>query len=152
MSDTVRQQIVDAVKTRFKTISVANGYQTNIGAKVFVCRAVPPVESEAAVGVMNIWDMEEDSKPALSRVHEHAITFHVYVTKVGTGAAEWLRNVVADIARAIGTDMYWSELAVRSEPGKNEYELDQENKINGTVRYQFKVIYRTPSWDAFNVA
>ena len=101
MSDTVRQQIVDAVETRFKTISVANGYQTNIGTKVYVCRAVAPAENEATAGVMNIWDMEEDSKPMLSKVHEHAITFHVYVTKVGAGAAEWLRNVVADIARAI---------------------------------------------------
>ena len=158
MSDTVRQRIVAAVETRWKTILTAKGYQTSVGAKVFVCRPTKPTDSEAAAGVLNIWDLVEDTKPKLSGIHEHRLEIKTAVMKTGTGADDWIRKVIADLARAVNmtTGGYegrkWSGLATDTEPGRNEYELDQENKLTGTVIYPITIIYRTPSWDAFNVA
>ena len=149
MSTTIRQQIVTAVETRLKTISVANGYQTALGVSVNLCRPVKPTDAEAAVGSLNIWDIEDDVVPHLSGIHKHSLRIDVYITKTGSGAAAWMRKAVADISQAIRQDRKWSQLAIDTKPGKNEYELDQENKLTGTVRYPFTIEFYTLSFDDF---
>lgn len=149
---TVRQQLVEKVQARFGAITIANGYQTDIGERVFRCRPVAPTDKEAEAGALNIWDLVEESKPALSFVYEHKLTFDTYIAKVGSGVDEFIRNVIGDLAKAVAVDERWDGLAIRSEMGKSEYEIDQDKRLTGTVKFSFSIIYRTEGWDFYNVA
>ncbi len=154
MSDSIRQKIVESVKTRFAAILIASGYQTNIGQRVFLCRPTQPKETD--LPVLNIWDLREQTRPLLSKVHEHTLEIEVFImcgNSKGEALAEYIRNVISDLMKAIGTDRRWSDLAVDTEPGDSEYELDSETKqLTGTVRFRFKIKYRTLFWDALTVA
>ena len=158
MPDTVRQQIVAAVKTRFEGILTASGYLTDLGERVFLCRPTPPADNE--LPALNIWDTGENTGPEMSGIHRHELDVEVLIMcgdSKGSTLAEYIRKAVSDLHKAIGLafadSRKWGELAIDTRPGRNEYELDHETKkLTGTVRYQFKVIYRTPSWDAMTVA
>jgi hypothetical protein len=142
----VRQRLVDKVKLRFQGIRTTAGYLTDIGLRVFLCRPVQPKDDECPA--LNIWDVDEESKPFLSGIHEHRLKIQVYVYAVGAGVDVYIRQVVADLAQAIGLDRKWDGLAVDTEPGRNTYEIDQETKrLTGAVLYEFTIKYWTPSWN-----
>lgn len=113
---TLRQQIVDAIVTRFKTITVANGYQTGLGTRVFLARPTEPTDEECPC--LNIWDVDEDNSRRLNSVHEHRLKMQVFVYQAGSTVAggAYIRKAVADIFKAIGQDVTWSALALDTEP------------------------------------
>jgi len=113
---TLRQQIVDAIVTRFKDISTAGGYQTDLGTRVFLGRTTEPVESECPA--LNIWDTDEDNARRLNRIHEHRLKIQAFVYQAGSTVAggAYVRKAVADIFKAIGVDVTWGGLALDTEP------------------------------------
>jgi hypothetical protein len=167
MADSVRQRLFNAVETRFKTISVTNGYQTDIGAKVFAWRNLekdPLQESESQL--LNIIDWKENSNPITlgNPTFQHELIFQIEVENVvsGNDADKTGRKIIADIQKCLGVDMRWQEtpgdlttalafstLPVDTPEGTNLMEIKQADRIVVSVKYQFKINYRTRGWDAF---
>lgn len=132
------------------TITIANGYQTDIGAKVTKWDQTPITERRMK-GV-DISDPEELSFPGVTLHQDHELTVHAVVhCKDEAGATpEYLRNAIADIWRTIGLDRTWGNLARTTEPIKSEISVDQAGQITGGARVQFKVKYRTSTFNPFS--
>lgn len=113
---TLRQQIVDAIVTRFKGILTASGYQTNLGQRIFLGRTTEPTEAECPA--LNIWDTDEENARRLNSVHEHRLKIQAIVYQAGSTVAGggFIRKAVADIFKAIGDDVTWGALALDTEP------------------------------------
>ncbi len=146
-TDTIRQRLFDAVATVLRTILEANGYKTDLGSRVFECRATRPLDTE--LPALNLWDLDEDSKwQLMPGTHEHTINFQIYVLQAGENSAEFIRKAIADVHRAIGADTKWGGLAHKTLPGRTTYEIDQETRrLTGEVRIEFQIVYRATAWD-----
>jgi hypothetical protein len=170
MADSVRQQLADAIKTRFQTILIANGYQTNIGQNVFLWRNLerdPLNESETQL--LSLSDWKEITEPKISSQGDHHRTlfWHVEAENVVavTEADAVGRKILADIEKVLGIDIKWmttpgnlttalafNTLPVDTQDGTSLMEVEQRDRVIVSVKYQFKIEYRTPRWDAFTAA
>lgn len=153
MPTSIRQQIVDAVKTRMEGILTSAGYQTDIGQKVVIWNPLPI--NDTRIHGIHIMDAEDNHDEKLSNHQEHDLLFVLDVhAKQGADTAAYLRNAIADIWRAIGTDRFWTvadvKLAKRGTKAISDKILfDQTGKITGAARVQFLVQYRTQSFNPF---
>jgi|GEM_PF-775425 len=154
MADSVRQKIVDAVKTRFQSITVANGYETNLGNKVFVWRdtgAAPFEESELPAVVL--FDAKDEIVQQLSRIQHHKLLMVADVVTDDATQSTQIRKLVADIYKAIGVDIYWTVESVRlafdTDPMQDEFDVRQEERVIASARVQFTIQYRTLSWNPY---
>ena len=116
MADTTRQQIVTAVETRLKTISVAHGYQTALGAHVFTWR------------------------------EENSLKFECECYAHGSTTAAQARLMLDDVVKCIGVDQTWGRLARYTLLDSHEIDLEQNAEIIGGVKIEFTVVYRTNQW------
>jgi hypothetical protein len=170
MADSVRQRLIDAVKTRFKTISVANGYQTDIGSNVFVWRNLerdPLNENESQL--LNISDWKEINEPKISGRSDHHKTLFLHIEAecvvAVTEADSVGRKIIADIEKCLGVDIKWATtpgditkalafntLPVDTNEGTNLLEVEQRDRVIVSVKYQVKIEYRNPRWDPFTAS
>jgi hypothetical protein len=150
MPTSIRQQIVNAIATAFASITVLGGYQTDIGAKVTKWDQTPITERRAK-GV-DISDPEELSFPGTTLHQDHELTVYaiIHCKDSATATPEYLRNAIADVWRTIGLDRTWGRLARTTEPVKSEIGVDQSGQITGAARVQFKVKYRTATFNPFS--
>lgn len=145
-----RQQIISAIATAFAGILTASGFQTDIGQKVTKWDQTPITERRMK-GV-DISDPEELSFPGTTLHQDHELTVQAVIhCKDEAGATpEYLRNAIADVWRKIGADRTWGALARTTEPIKSEIGVDQAGQITGAARVQFKVKYRTSTFNPFS--
>lgn len=158
---TLRQRLIDAVRARLQLITVANGYQTDIGRAVFVWRAMPLGEAETPF--LNVKDVKRVSKQVLlgrqSAAHEHTLTMWVEVlarpVPGSVQADDMIRAYLGDIEKAVGLDRYWTEaatstpLATDTRPAEDQMSVEQAGQIIGGTRYVFTIDYRTAAFDPF---
>jgi hypothetical protein len=145
-----RQQIVTAIATAFAGILTTGGFQTDIGAKVTQWDQTPITERRAK-GV-DVSDPEELSFPGTTLHQDHELTIYavIHCKDEADDTPEYLRNAIADVWRTIGLDRTWGALARTTEPIKSEISLDQAGQITGGARVQFKVKYRTATFNPFS--
>lgn len=144
----LRQQLLDAVKTRLETITTGNGYQTSLGSKVYLCRPIAPQDSELPQVV--IWDLAEETEQRQAGVWQNSLVIELHVFQSGATMAngDFARSAVDDLHKALGTDVRWSNLALDTRPRSNRYEIDQETrKLTGTIVLEFEILYRCAAWD-----
>lgn len=153
MADSLRQQIMDRVAARLATITVANGYNTAIGSKVHPWKVTPWQETDCP-GV-TYRDYQEDV--------DHAASSRDYPKlKVGIEAAvegssdmgKTARQIVADIMKAVGTDVNWSStggvrLAQMTKNLGNKVQMEQENENILVVTFEIEIDYRLAKWDPY---
>lgn len=150
MADSLREQIMAAVETRFATITVANGYETAIGSKTFKWRVTDFQEAE--LPCHNFRDVSCDTEQKVSGVHEHVLKVEsVAVAKQPSDmpADKYGRKMAADIWKAIGTDRKWSTLAFDTNPLRDEITIEHENLKLVAVRVEFEIKYRTTSFNPY---
>ncbi|OGP65794.1 MAG: hypothetical protein A3K22_00980 [Deltaproteobacteria bacterium RBG_16_42_7] len=148
MPDTIQQQIINAIDARFKTITIANGYNTELGAdKVFEWRETPIYVNNLPVLTYRDTANEKIENGPIG-FFRWSLTIEIEV-EIASGAATLsnIRNVVADILKAAGTDKgTWNGLAEYTEqPSSALMVKHEENKIAG-VKITFSVIYDAPAW------
>ncbi|MEK6531261.1 MAG: hypothetical protein AABZ23_02065 [Deltaproteobacteria bacterium] len=150
MADSIRQKILDAVDLRLKTITKANGYETDIGSHVFHWKAsdfahhdLPLVEyRDAACSVM-------EGGPV--GFHTFGLTVDIeLLTMAGASTPAEVRKAVADIHKAAGQDMQWGGLALNTEPLGDEMKIAQADKVIGGALIRIKILYRTRVFDPYN--
>jgi hypothetical protein len=104
MADSIRQKIMNSVKARFQLISVANGYETALGAKVFDWLTVQldPADLPALILRDPACETNKDYN-----VHEHELTVEADIKVYGETVPTDLRKALADVYKVLGTDSRW---------------------------------------------
>ena len=136
-----RQDIITGLKAQLATISVANGYNTNMGSNVVEWRLSPI--SDAQLPMVEIRDSEsnvsEDMNNVLSnKTLDIAITVYNTVSTAGTTA----RLYIEDVLKAISTDLSLGGAAYDLNEGVSTIEASQDSDIiiaaivNITAEYQ----------------
>jgi hypothetical protein len=149
MADTIRQRLVDAIDTRFKTILTTNGYKTNIGAHVFWWKE-SPMQIQDLPG-MNCRD-KSPAKELGCGVEDNILPIEIEATVSGSMTPTDLRKILADIETAIGVDETWGGLAEATDLKENDISADQkENKV-GLVQLTMMIEYTLVRFDAYTLA
>lgn len=142
-----RQDIVDAIETRLKTITTGGGYSTQIGSKVYPWRKTAVQVSE--VPCLCFWDQQADvefeGRAIGTRQHNLAVEVVVFVKSATTAAQA--RAALQDVVAAIGTDDTLGGLADRCELTAHELTMEVDGDICGAGRIAFTVQYTTTLWN-----
>jgi len=146
-----RQTLVDRILARFALITVANGYQTNIGAKEKEWQTTPLDENETPAVMVHdpIAQIRTDPKGENSSKHTWAtqIVVDAVLPESAQNAVEG-RKAISDINKAIGADQTWGGLARRSEQVSEKLMLDQSGTRIAGVQVIFNVITSRKPWEA----
>lgn len=143
---TKRQSIVDAVKTRLATITVANGYRTNIGQHV--TEWLPDFWDSTLVPAVNFRDPKEVQQQLTPQQHDRRLSIELDILVVsGATTPADVRKAIADIEQAIQTDRKWSNLAYDTDPVEDEIDFKRAGKLVGGAVKKFIIKYRTQNFN-----
>lgn len=152
MADSKRQQIVNAIKTRLQGITVANGYQTDLGNAVYEWRLTPYQSTELPCA--DVRDTTE-SVEATVEVHIHKTTMEVKVLGSTGSLPADIRKRLADVVKAVGTDLTWGGLAEDTVAAGQDL-IEAEIDITGTglvkvraASARFEVSYTTAPFNPY---
>ena len=140
-----RQQIVDAVATRLGTILTTAGYHTNLGSNVFEwkgtkfeAREMPGIDVRDTVD-----EIDHRSIDTPTNVDTHRLTVMLSLAVDGSTSTDSVREMIADVYKAIGTDPTFGALAIDSWVVKDEVDTEQEELRISGVEIEIAVLYRT---------
>lgn len=139
-----RQQVVDALEARLKTITKVNGYASDLGRNVFVWRPLPVPEEVLPCAILR--DTVSPTQETFGE-HLHRMATEVEVIGAGTDAPEQVRAMVADITKAIGTDRTFGSLVQEVNPVSEDFQVEQASKKLGSALLRFEVIFTTTPWN-----
>lgn len=148
-----RQQIVDKVKERFALISLANGYQTDIGLKQTEWNPGPKgadPEADELPG-HDIRDEVETTaiKDKNAGSYDRELEFVVIAEhKEADASATLARKALEDMIKAVNVDPTWGSLARRTIPLEEDINVDELGQQIGAARLKFKVEYSRRPWEA----
>lgn len=146
----IRQDIVTNIETRMKTILKSGGYHTNLGASVFVWRTVGVPASELPILIIKDsidTKMGEGVSTPYSKDDWKLDIEIITLASDGNASDTALRQAVADIYKAIGTDDTWSGKASSTFLESDEIGLiKQEDKTVIGAVVKFYVQYRTSKY------
>lgn len=149
-----RQQIVDALKTRFATIRTANewapgqNYQTEIGASV--TEHHPTTKGVGELPSVDIRDEPEetDGSNRNKGTYERRLRVTAIAELVEADAtAANARRALEDMICAVGVDPKWGGLARYSIPLDDEVTVDEDGQLIGAARLTFEVVYDRKPWE-----
>lgn len=150
MAESVRQDVVTDLLTRLATITTANGYETDIGSNVDEHRTTDWQESELE-GI----DVRDPSEDVEIRGANHAMTIHFEIEAKTTGGTspEKVRDIIADVTKAIGLSPKFSSSVQDIKPVENEsMNFNKKDKLFGSVLMKFDVRYVTKAFTPFSLA
>lgn len=136
-----RQQIVDAIETRMKTILTTGGYTTNAGQHVFVWLTTPL--SETVLTAIILFDRDGGINAEYSTLKHYYRDLIVDIeadVKGSTSRAE-LRKVLDDIWKACKVDRTWGGLAIQTIMESDDMVLAQGDKLAGGSQTRFRITY-----------
>lgn len=147
MADSKRQQIVNAIDTRLKTILIANGYETNLGQKVYEWRAAPVNENEMPC---IIYRDENETIDITIGKHVHTLSISVDIIAAKAQNAAAMRKYIADIVKCIGADLTWGSLAEDTSPaGSDDIQIHHQENIISGAGMKFIVQFTTNPFDPY---
>lgn len=159
MGDSIRAQLVEAVKARFEAITVNNGYETDLGAsRVFVFREAEPEETENIF--INIQDIKQTrNENPQPNIWEMTLDFEVMIYVLGEQLtetiAEQVRTAICDLIKAIGVQTNgmdgrrWGGLANDTQYTDDEEALDHQEKVTGIGAVRFSIIFRHKAFNPY---
>jgi hypothetical protein len=142
-----RADIMAAFVTRMQGITIVGGYATDIGKKVTEWKLTPYGASETEG--LDIKDVGNTPDPdfAASGVWAWRMKIKVLVLAVkGTTTGTYIRSVIADILKAVGTDITWGGLAITTHQPEDNMVVDEQGKIIGDAEVDVEISYNTPRW------
>lgn len=141
----LRELIIQAIVDRFETILTAAGYYTDLGEHVVEWKTTKwQTQDLPGVAVKDLSDIPLSEQTRGS--HNYLIrqlTVLIELATSGTTSVQAIRQMIADIYRAISQDETWVGLAIQTIDMGNEVAVEQEEfKVVG-ANIQVQVIYRT---------
>ncbi len=136
-----------ALITRLQTITVSNGYETDIGSSVYEWRVMNFEETE--LPAMDVRDKGETVEVRGGN-HDYTLSIEIETRVSGSTAATTMRDIIADVMKAIGTDSSFNSLVQNTKPVQNEIvEIDQKDKRISSVLQTFEVKYLTKAFKPY---
>jgi len=147
MPDTIRQQIITSVDARFKTVLVTNGYQTDVGANVFDWRAEALEEGDLPALIYR--DTVCSTEISNISSYTHKMTVEIIAVVANDTPMAIIRNIIADLDKAIGVDDRWGGLAVLTERTGDESGIEIDDKKYAGCRVTMVITFRTLGWNDY---
>ena len=152
MADSKRQKIVDAVVAALEEISVANGFETELGANVNDWEINFQDDELPAVSVCDLTeDVQADMNDEHVDIYRLPVAIRVSIA-ADTRAAE-CRKMIADVLKAVGANENWTvsgeKLALRTDLKEAGFVLDQEAFRIAAVQVQIEIYYHTERWNYY---
>ncbi len=146
--DTVRQKIMDAIDTRLQTILIANGYKTDAGLKVFAWKDFGMDDADLPALVYK--DIIDDpDQVTIGNVDNTLLVEVTALAAKGSTSDEQIREMIADVIKAVGVDETWGDLAEFTLLPSASMEVEQlEKKIFG-AQVDLRIEYQTARFDPF---
>jgi hypothetical protein len=110
MADTIRQQIIDAIDTQLKTILVSNGYYTDLGLTVQEWD-LTPLDPDNETERLEYRDEEESRLDLTVGEQTMGLPLAIRVLTAGDTSVRDIREMLADVAKAMYEDPTWGALA-----------------------------------------
>ena len=154
MADSIKKRIIAALDTVLKTILISNGYSTNAGQNVYdwITQNLP-ISSLPAYAYKNTGDtggrIVTIAGPVNS-IREYILNLDVNCIAQGSTTRSQIRDMMADLMRAIGTDQTFGGLALYTEFSGDETAIEQQEETVGSTTVKIAITYRTKIWDTTN--
>jgi len=145
MAKTIRQLIVEEVKTRMQTIVKSNGYVTDAGEKVYVWREYPTKDKDSPCVVVR--DTAESIEAVDDFEHNHTLTIEIGIK--GQTDIE-IREIIGDVYTACGTDLSWGGYAYSTEPESADIEIELSGQTIADTSFRISIMYMTERWNPYN--
>ncbi|MCP3177305.1 hypothetical protein MJO47_09360 [Desulfuromonas sp. KJ2020] len=142
---TKRQQIVDALDARLKSITMANGYSTDIGKKVSAWRSAPLAESEPFVLIYRDTECPKEA-PEAGR-HRHSLQIEMTILVRSSTSPGTVRAMIGDVVKAIGTDPRLGGLALWAALVADSLAVERETRTLAGADLSWQITYSTPLWE-----
>ena len=148
-----RQRIVDAVKARFALITVANGYQTDIGLKQTEWHPGPK-SADAEADELPAHDIRDEVEETIienknAGVYERQLEITTIAeVREPAATAELARKALEDLIKAVGVDPTWGGLARRTLPVSAEITVDDIGQRVGAANLKMRIEYSRKPWEA----
>lgn len=137
----LRQDIVDAMKTRFLTIATPT-YHNTLSGKVFLHFG----KMGQGGTVVDIRDTTEEIQELSNAKWDRTLTVEVGIETDGASSDTTVRQLMEDIFKSIGTDRTWSGKAIDTGIVSSNIELEHEEKRITGATITIQVLYRTGAW------
>jgi hypothetical protein len=133
-------------------ITIANGYQTDIGASVHDWPVrVQGTKQADELPLLGVYDVEgttqRDSFDAKKTQRQLTIQLRCYIRK-DTPSRE-LRKIIGDIEQAISVDERWNKLAVATMPSREGVVIESENFETSAVAVEIVIHYLTCAFNSY---
>jgi len=148
MADSIRQDIIDAIKTQLATIKTTAGYETNIGNHVFEWKCDNWEENQTP-GV-SIYDKEEEV--GVVELSRHDLRLNVSIIACvteGTTTSANCRKALADIVKMVGLNKRWGGLAYSTFWRGSTMNVLQDETTKGEVEVRLEIRYRLGQFDPY---
>jgi hypothetical protein len=141
MSDSRRQRIVDQIKTLLATVSVVNGFKTEVGSNVFEWKGTDFQETE--IPGIDVRDPGEEVATKGGN-HYYTLTIEIEAKVSASSTTKEGREVLADIQTLLGSNQNLGGLVYIVKPVQNDLlEFEKISKKFGSVLMRFEVEYVT---------
>lgn len=143
-----RQQIIDYLDDRLRTITIANGYNSDVGNNVFAWREtqLQPNELPALIYTDKINGLREDGPVGMFR---WSLQIEMIIAvESGADTPKKIREIIEDVFRLVGHNLRWNNLAQTTElPSGDEMTIEKHDKTIGQASIIFNIIYDAPKWE-----
>lgn len=140
----IRQSIIDAVRTRLGTIRTANGYGTDIGTNVLEWQTAPVPSGDLPAVSFRDADNEVAEWTMRERDNRVAVVIEAFGRDVTPGT---VRQYAEDIYAAIAVDETWGGLALVTDPVSDTIDLKTTEEGVGRATVRILIEYQTAKWD-----
>ena len=148
MPDSRRQQIIDQIKTLLATVTIANGFKTNVGSNVFEWKSIDFQDTE--IPGIDVRDPSEEVETRGGR-HFYTLTIEIEAKVSASATTNEAREVLADIQTLMGGNQNLGGLVHIVKPIQNELlEFEKINKKFGSVLMRFEVEYATKAFQPYS--
>ncbi len=146
MATSIRQSIIDSIITRLQTITIANQYETDLGNNVFEWR-----ETDIELLDLPCVVLRDPSESVVARGgnHHYSLEIELEAKSLASDTA-LVRNIIADITKAIGVDPNFDSLVYQTTPVENEtLEIEHKGKLFSSITMKFEVNYSTQAFKPY---
>lgn len=142
MAAPLRQQILDAVVTRLNTITTSNGYNLQIGAKVYDWRMNPI--APAGLPAIEVRDKAVTTElTTLDGAASHRLALEIVVLAAGKTAPAVVRQGLQDIHTALHTDRTFGGLVDSFTPDGTDIDVQSDEDLLAAGQYSCSMTYYT---------
>lgn len=132
-----RQQITDKIGQLLARITIANGFNTDLGLKLAYWQ---DYASEYGEPILIYRDLEEE---AVEKGDDHENTLQVEIEGRKPELPIEPNKILQDIIRAIGYEPNLAGLAIKVFPPSNQTLVETDGKVVSRVIVNFTIVYRT---------